>query len=1232
MKNCNACVSRTATAALLFAASLLGFGCQSGGDVGDKLITDANTADPRDTSGFTLEAPFMSLPDSGPVLDGSCMLLATCRMAGGQYCGIIGNGCGGQLDCGYCPSGSSCIGGVCVKSTGIDAGQITSCTVNGGIYCGDIGDGLGGKLSCGTCPAGWSCTDGLCTGDPATCTPQSCDTPSGHYCGTIGDGCGRAKDCGVCADNKVCINNQCVSATGCSPSTCKPAGGEYCGGVLGDGCGGLITCGGCTTAGWTCDSHLCKGGAACTPVACGTGAGEYCGTIGDGCGHSKDCGTCAADQSCTNNQCVPNHCSPLTCTPTGARYCGGKVGDGCGGTLDCSAPCPTGWACSGHLCIGDLTCPRLTACTNATPFNYCGDVGDGCGGSLHCGLDCTADQVCDTTTGLCKGDTSCVPATCTNTSIFNYCGDVGDGCGSSLHCGQDCAAGQVCDTAKGLCKGNATCVPVACINGTAFNYCGDSGDGCGGILHCGADCAAHQICGSDGICKGDSNCTPFACTNGTPFHYCGDIGDGCGGSLTCGKDCGTDKVCGTDGLCKGDSTCVPKTCDNGTAFKYCGTVGDGCGGALHCSTNCGTGKTCDATSGLCKGGNTCTRLAACANGTPFNYCGTVGDGCGGSLACGTNCGTGQVCNTATGLCKGEATCVPIQCTTANGGHYCGGTIGDGCGGSTTCDAACPTGTTCSNHVCVCNEGLACQVTKCDSGSTAISGKVYDPAGLDPIYNVMVYVPNSTLDPISHGVSCDQCGTPSGNPITATLTGTDGSFTLTNAPSGNDIPLVMQIGKWRRQIKIPVVLACQNNVVDASLSRLPRNQNDGDAGTVSLPRIGLAAGSADRLQCLLMRMGVDTSEFTLPSGNGSVRMYKESSNSGLCVGFDGTSTTYPDATTNLWDSQDHLNQYDMLLLNCGGNQSAGDPTHNNTYISHPGSVGLMKNYVDAGGRVFAEHFQWSWIRSFPGYASVFGDVATWNSSSGVIGSSPRDTLIDTSFSKGAAFAAWLSSVNATNTPGHLTISSKVKYTIDDQIKPPSQRWIYEPTKTNAPTGSAQNTHYLSFNAPVDKSAANQCGRFVYTGLHVTDTASDPGDNASSGKATFPACCAAPGTALTPQEKALEFMIFDLSSCISDQTLPPPAIPTSPPPVTPPPAPPPLSPPPPSPPVAPPPPPAPAPPAPPPPATTPPLAPSPPVAAPPPPPPPTAAPPPSPPPPPAAPPPPPPPPPSPPPYIP
>jgi hypothetical protein len=87
--------------------------------------------------------------------------------------------------------------------------------------------------------------------------------------------------------------------------------------------------------------------------------------------------------------------------------------------------------------------------------------------------------------------------------------------------------------------------------------------------------------------------------------------------------------------------------------------------------------------------------------------------------------------------------------------------------------------------------------------------------------------------------------------------------------------------------------------------------------------------------------------------------------------------------------------------------------------------------------------------------------------------------------------------------------------------------------------AGQTMYFSFDTPVnamasaDGGAPAYCGRAVFSDLHV-------GAGQDVGNVPPPARCA--NTDLSPQEKALEFMIFDLSSCvIPDTTAPPTGIP-------------------------------------------------------------------------------------------
>src|SRR5262249_58867655 len=106
-------------------------------------------------------------------------------------------------------------------------------------------------------------------------------------------------------------------------------------------------------------------------------------------------------------------------------------------------------------------------------------------------------------------------------------------------------------------------------------------------------------------------------------------------------------------------------------------------------------------------------------------------------------------------------------------------------------------------------------------------------------------------PISSGATCEACVAASGSPITAAITDTNGEFVMKSVPSGKNVPLVMQIGKWRRAIVLPEVKPCQENAFnDPQQFRLPRTQAEGN-----IPKITITTGEADTLGCLLRRIGM-----------------------------------------------------------------------------------------------------------------------------------------------------------------------------------------------------------------------------------------------------------------------------------------------------------------------------------------------------------------------------------------
>src|SRR5579864_2970102 len=119
-------------------------------------------------------------------------------------------------------------------------------------------------------------------------------------------------------------------------------------------------------------------------------------------------------------------------------------------------------------------------------------------------------------------------------------------------------------------------------------------------------------------------------------------------------------------------------------------------------------------------------------------------------------------------------------------------------------------------------GLECQQVDCPAGSeTTVTGTVFAPNGKLPLYNAIVYVPNATPDDLPVGAQCDVCGAVTGAPVVTALSDAKGQFSLSKVPVGKNIPLIIQIGKWRRQTTIPEVQKCtETKLTDPELTRLP----------------------------------------------------------------------------------------------------------------------------------------------------------------------------------------------------------------------------------------------------------------------------------------------------------------------------------------------------------------------------------------------------------------------------
>jgi hypothetical protein len=679
-----------------------------------------------------------------------------------------------------------------------------------------------------------------------------------------------------------------------------------------------------------------------------------------------------------------------------------------------------------------------------------------------------------------------------------------------------------------------TCVAKTCASLGAD--CGTQGDGCGGTLDCGTCSAAGESCGGGGFANrcGKPSCTAKTCTD--LGAECGSAGDGCGNVIACGT-CPSGQTCGGGGASKcgtGDAgTCVAKTC--ASLGANCGTQSDGCGGTINCGT-CTAPQTCGGggTSSQCGGGCKPT-VTTC----PANACGPISDGCGGVVTCPV-CPSGQACGIVT-----PSTCSPLP-------------TGDG-------------GTTCT--------GLCTQIPVCAAGTTTtITGKVYAPNGVDPLYNAVVWIPKDATSPLptlTSGATCDQCGSATFTPLVSTVTAPDGTFTLSNVPAGTNIPLVVQLGKWRRKTTV-TINPCTGNALTAASTRLPKNKAEGD-----IPKIAVVSGAVDEIECVFRKIGLDDAEFTNSAGAGRINLYRS------------TGAFIPSAAPQGYDTSQMLMTdgarmagYDMILLAC---EAAAYET-----FKTPAMKANVESYVNAGGKLFATHFNYAYLYNY----SPFSTTAPWNvaqpfPTGSTAGANPTQlpltAKIDQTYPKQQAFAQWLVAVGASTTKGVVSINYS-RHDVDDVVTAtgtpatwsyPSSRWIYsDPSTTpSVPKGTIQ---HFSFNTPVGLSSDKQCGRVVYSDFHVdgqptyyscnADTQCtnkkptgynlaagtkclclDPTNDVSKCGCTaigtascnrecsmaFPNECS---TTFSNQEHVLEFMLFDLASCVQNDSAPPPPPPT------------------------------------------------------------------------------------------
>jgi len=725
-------------------------------------------------------------------------------------------------------------------------------------------------------------------------------------------------------------------------------------------------------------------------------------------------------------------------------------------------------------------------------------------------LDSSIDTASDSATADAPDEAAdariCVPATCATFGHLFDCGYAADGCGNAIFCGT-CIAPEFCGggAAPSTCGGNLSdagstmsCMPTTCA--ALGNPCGSQGDGCGGLLTC-TTCPAGETCGGGGpnLCGGSGGtdggadggggqCNPKRCTS-YPANACGAQSDGCGGlTANCGT-CTSPAFCGGNpaapGTCGGNngmsadgavaSLCVPNTCQS--LHYNCGQAGDGCGGTIDCNP--------------ASGAPACNPPQVCGGGGTANVCGS-------NLAC-------------TGLCQQQVACDGGATTTLTG---------------------------------IVRSGL-------QEGATS-----WVPAGTvpDPVPGVLVYIPTTALTPFDSNpnapqVQCSQCGADvSGNPLVEATTDYTGKFTLTNVPvstsASNTIPIVIQLGHWRREYEFAILNPCVPNALPQDLN-LPSSSTEGD-----IPLTAISTGSYDPIECVLLKMGINQNEFmsyttwaaetangTAPK-QGRVHIYTATGGGGfgnanpgskLAPQLDETALLGTAAGGNSATNGNYM-IYDQILLPCWG----GPATKNASELFDLGYYG------DHGGHFFATHFSYTWLSGNTN--SMLTSVANWDlRADDNIGGGVNGTAFTGDVSNAVpppvatppgVFVQWLNYVGALSNgnpggapPAAPTVTITAGRHDVDSVANGSVEWI-DGTDPNGVVNSSANPPtaemllHFTFDMPIG-ATSGQCGHGIFSDFHVNSAS-------QSNNTTFPNECNT--QALNSQERIIEYMIWDLSSCV------------------------------------------------------------------------------------------------------